>query len=64
MLYIWSSPKFCLFVKGKETYPSSIPKQALIFKCLQYKPFENTARKGEIAHNEQFLLFSQCFLPV
>ena len=25
--------------------------------------FENTVRKGEIAHNEQFLLFPQCFLP-
>ena len=25
--------------------------------------FENTEGKGEIAHNEQFLLFSQCFLP-
>ena len=25
---------------------------------------ENTVGKGEIAHNEQFLLFPQCFLPV
>ena len=25
--------------------------------------FENTAEKGEIARNEQFLLFPQCFLP-
>ena len=25
--------------------------------CLQYKPFENTVGKGEIARNEQFLLF-------
>ena len=24
---------------------------------------ENTVRKGEIACNKQFLLFSQCFLP-
>ena len=24
--------------------------------------FENTVGKGEIAHNEQFLLFLQCFL--
>ena len=30
--------------------------------CLQYKSFENTVRKGEIARNEQFLLFPQCFL--
>ena len=32
------------------------------FRCLLYKSFENTVRKGEIAHNEQFLLFPQCFL--
>ena len=25
------------------------------------KPFENTVGKGEIARNEQFLLFPQCF---
>ena len=34
------------------------PKQA----CLQYRSFENTVGKGEIARNEQFLLFPQCFL--
>ena len=32
--------------------------------CLQYKSFENTVGKGEIARSEQFLLFPQCFLPV
>ena len=26
--------------------------------------FENTVGKREIAHNEQFLLFPQCFLPI
>ena len=37
--------------------------------CLQYKSFENTVGKGEIARNEQFLLFPvfnthlQNFLP-
>ena len=31
--------------------------------CLQYKTFENTAEKEEIARNEQFLLFPHCFLP-
>ena len=30
---------------------------------LQYRHFENFVGKGEIAHNQQFLLFSQCFLP-
>ena len=31
--------------------------------CLYYNTSENTVGKGEIAHNEQFLLFPQCFLP-
>ena len=30
--------------------------------CLPWESFENTAGKGEIARNEQFLLFPQCFL--
>ena len=34
------------------------------FGCLLYKSFENTVEKGDIAHNEQFLLFPQCFLPI
>ena len=34
------------------------------FDVLGNKPFENTVGKGEIACNEQFLLFPQCFLPV
>ena len=40
------------------------PKQALVFMCLQYKSFENTVGKGEIAHNKQFLLFPPCFLTL
>ena len=44
------------------TYPFA--KQALVFTCLQYKSFENTVGKGEIARNEQFLLIPQCFLPI
>ena len=43
---------------------NSFPKQALVFTCLQYKSCENTEGKGEIARNEQFLLFPQCFLPI
>ena len=30
--------------------------------CLKYKYFENTAEKGEIARDKQFLLFPQYFL--
>ena len=41
-----------------------IPKQALVFKCLQHTSFENTVGKGEIARNEQFLLFPHCLLPI
>ena len=41
----------------------TLPKQALDFVFLQHKFFENTAGKGEIAPNEQFHLFPQCFLP-
>ena len=35
----------------------------MVFTCLSDEPFENTVGKGEIARNEQFLLFPQCFLP-
>ena len=31
---------------------------------LHYRYFENTVGKKEIARNEQFLLFPQCFLPI
>ena len=37
-------------------------KQALVFTCLLHKTLENTVGKGEIARNEQFLLFPQRFL--
>ena len=40
-----------------------LSKQALVFTCLQYKSFENTLGKGEIARNEQFLLLPHHFLP-
>ena len=38
--------------------------QALFFfTCLQYKSFENTAGKGEIARNEQFSFSHSVFYP-
>ena len=49
-------------VRPKSEKP--FPKQALVFTCLQYKSFENTEGKEEIARNEQFLLFPQCFSPI
>ena len=50
--------------KTQNVYLQAFPKQALVFMCLQYKSFENTVGKGEIARNEQFLLFPQCFIPI
>ena len=37
--------------------------QCRILTHLRYKAVENIVRKGEIACNKQFLLFSRCFLP-
>ena len=34
------------------------------FYVSEVQAFENTVRKGEIACNEQFLLFPQSFLPL
>ena len=34
------------------------------FDASGKQAFENTVGKGEIARDEQFLLFPQCFLPV
>ena len=59
MLSIWTSLKIVSF--SKETSPSHTSR--LVFTCLQYKSIENTAGKGEIARNEQFLIFPQCFYP-
>ena len=42
----------------------TLSKQALVFMCLQYKTFENTEGKEEIACDKQFILFPRCFLPV
>ena len=36
----------------------------LVFTYLLYKSFENTVGKGEIARNEQFLLFPKAFSPL
>ena len=41
--------------------PSPFPTQALVLTHLKHKSFENTVEKGEIARNEQFLLFPTVF---
>ena len=43
---------------------NSLPNKPWFFTCLQYMSIENTMEKGEIARNEQFLLFPQCFQSV
>ena len=45
---------------GKGSYHRAwpFPEQALVFTCPNYKSFENTVGKGEIALKEQFLFFS------
>ena len=48
-------PRFQVFFNPFQNKPC-------FFTCLQYKSFENTVGKGEIARNEQFLLFPLCFL--
>ena len=45
---------------GNELTLSPFPNKP-VFTYQQYKSFENTVGKGEIARNEQFLLFPQCF---
>ena len=42
----------------------TLSQTSLVFTCLQYKSFQNTVSKGEIARNEQFLLFPPSFLPI
>ena len=58
-----SGPKGNPIMKKLFMLALSFPKQALVFRCLQYKSFENTLQKkrGEIAHKEQSLPFPQCF---
>ena len=39
----------------------TLSQTTLVLTCLQYKSVENTMGKGEIVHNEQFLLFPTVF---
>ena len=71
-IYFFVCKFFQFLLFGKELSPPLteyaslilvFPKQALVFTCLQYNSFEKNVGKGEIAHNKQNLLFSQCLLP-
>ena len=55
---------YCRHVKTRACFENGLTRQAMVFTCLQYKSFENTVGKGEIACDEQFLLFPQRFLPI
>ena len=73
MLSIWTSLKFCCLVeltqtpkrqildssKLKETADNNFKSNKNVRKFS--KRVENTVGKGEIAHHEQFLLFTWCF---
>ena len=53
---------FCFAsLQTQTTKCDPFPNKPWFFSCLQYKSFENTVEKGEIASDEQFLLFPQCF---
>ena len=40
------------------------PNKPWFLRVCSRSRFENTVGKGEIARNEQFLLYPHCFLPV
>ena len=61
---LFSKGFFQTVIKGCDWMDQSFPKQALVFTSLQYKSFENTVGKGEIACKKQCLLLPQCFLPI
>ena len=52
----WFTYKSCAVKSQCHPFP--------VFTCLQYKTLENTMEKGEIAFNEQILLFPKRFLPI
>ena len=43
------------------SYLDRFPEKPWFLRICSTKSFENTVGKGEIARNEQFLLFPQCF---
>ena len=51
--------KICCLVRVRSI--NSFPNKPWFITCLQYMSFENTVGKGEIAYNEQFLLFPTVF---
>ena len=58
-----SYKQFLLFPQSFQKTCTAV-RQALVFMCLQHKSLENTMGKGEIASDEQFFLFPNCFLCI
>ena len=48
-------------IQRKQIKLNPFPNKPFVFMCLQYKSFENSVGKGEIAWNEKFLHFLQIF---
>ena len=66
---IYSLSMFCMMLTFCQNPPLLLPIQTLTLYSVdthlthqQQTAFENIVGKGEIARNEQFLLFQQCFL--
>ena len=47
-----------------QRFRMAFPTQGHLLTPLGNKPFETTVGRGEIAYDEQCLLFPMCFLPV
>ena len=59
MLSIWTGLKFCRLVKV-----DPVPNKPWFLRACSTSLLKTVRDKGEIARNEQFLLFSQHFLPI
>ena len=59
-----NAPRVMQNIDREPLFVPNLQSKKSVQLCLQYKSFENIVRKGEVAHNEQFLLFPQCFLTI
>ena len=65
MVSFWTRLKFCHLVQGQmrsEGHEHTEYFMILFLTHQQRTPFENIVGIEEIARNEQFLLFPQCFV--
>ena len=64
MLFPVFSPFPTMFSKDVIRTELILSQQALILRIYSTSLLKTLLKKGEIARNEQFLLFPQCFLPI